>query len=59
MALTIEELQEIQSDLMCDDIALTDHMLGWTVDEAKAYFESGGFDVPTPTVQPDKHPGSF
>ena len=59
MVLTIEELQEIQSNLMCDDITLADHMLGWTVDEATAYFESGGFAVPTPTVQPDKRPDSM
>ena len=48
MPLTIEQLRDIQYDEMADDLALADHMLEWTEDEARTYFQSGGFEVPEP-----------
>ena len=47
MPLTLEELQEIQSDAMADDVSIDfDKMSLWTHDQAVAYFESGGEDIP-------------
>ncbi|KAL1500490.1 hypothetical protein AB1Y20_013147 [Prymnesium parvum] len=42
MPLSLEELQEIQSELLADDIAIDLHkMSGWTREQAVAYFETG------------------
>ena len=47
MPLTLEKLQELQSDAMADDVDIDlEKMSLWTEEQAVAYFESGG------TVQP-------
>ena len=47
MPLTLEELESIQSDAMADDVSIDfDKMSLWTHDQAVAYFESGGEDIP-------------
>ena len=43
---TLEELQAVQSECLADDLAIEDRMLQWNLDDARAYFESGGAVAP-------------
>ena len=47
MTLTLAELQSIQADAMADDVEIDlPRMASWTVEEATAFFESGGLEAP-------------
>jgi hypothetical protein len=51
MPLTLEELQELQSDLLADDVEIDfDRMRLWDKEKATAYFESGGTLPETPLL---------
>ena len=51
MVLTLEELRELQSECMADDIELQlEKMSLWTKEQALRYFESGGEDEPQPAA---------
>ena len=51
MPLTLEQLQEIQSDALADDVQIDfEKMSLWTVEQATEYFDSGG------TVEPSSGP---
>ena len=44
--MTRERLADLQSDACAMDVPIEDEMLGWTVAEAEAFFESGGEERP-------------
>ena len=50
MPITMERLKEIQNDCMADDVVIPHEAIAWIESEAIAYFESGGFELPT--IQP-------
>ena len=57
MALTLEELQDIQADAMADDVDIVfDRMKLWTAAQAAAYFESGGTEPPDDQVTTSASP---
>ena len=51
MPLSRAELQSIQAEALADDLAVEDHMLEWTREEAQAFFESGGTQEPPPAAE--------
>jgi len=55
MALTLDELEQIQSEALADDVEIDlARMQLWAAEEARAYFESGGTVVPA--APPDAKP---
>ena len=57
MALTLEELQDIQAGAMADDVDIDfDRMQLWTAAQAAAYFESGGTEPPDEQVTASPSP---
>ena len=43
----MERLVEIQNECMADDIDIPNEAVAWVESEARAYFESGGNELPT------------
>ncbi|EOD16318.1 hypothetical protein EMIHUDRAFT_210674 [Emiliania huxleyi CCMP1516] len=48
MPLTLERLRELQSECLADDLELPAEAVAWIESEARAYFESGGVELPRP-----------
>ena len=48
MPLTLERLRELQSECLADDLKLPAEAVAWIESEARAYFESGGVELPRP-----------
>jgi len=51
MPVTFDELDELRASYHCDDLELTDEMMGWTREEAVTFFESGGLQCPRTTIE--------
>jgi len=62
MPLTLEQLHEYRDEAMADDIGIEfERMRLWSEDHARAFFESGGQDVPpeaTPSSSSSHTPGA-
>ena len=48
MPLTMEQLEDIRSECMADDIDIPEEATSWISTEAHKFFESGGTDYPRP-----------
>ena len=48
MPLSLERLRELQSECLADDLELPAEAVAWIESEARAYFESGGVELPRP-----------
>ena len=45
--MTMEEIKDIQSECLADDIEIPPEAVAWVPCEVRAYFESGGNELPT------------
>ena len=51
MPLCEQELEEIRAECFAEDLEISMPTMGqWTTSEARAYFESGGMELPAPSV---------
>ena len=48
--LSLGELEEVQASCYADDVPIEPSMVHWSLEQAKAFFESGG-DVRPPVVE--------
>lgn len=46
MPMTMQELEDVRTDCMADDIDIPEEALSWIPSEAVKFFESGGTDYP-------------
>ena len=50
MPTTLEELRDLQLECFADDVPVQERMCSWTIEQARAYFESGGVEPPSPAA---------
>ena len=57
MPLTLEALESLRSDAFAEDVPIDLHKMShWTEEEATAFFESGGTELPMPPLAPPPPP---